>query len=82
MSGPKKQPAWALLNHPVLILVSILIGIFIGLFSKRISSLLAPIGEMYLYFIQMCVIPILIAAIVSSIAKIIQIGRASCRERV
>ena len=72
MSGPKKQPAWALLNHPVLILVSILIGIFIGLFSKRISSLLAPIGEMYLYFIQMCVIPILIAAIVSSIAKIIR----------
>lgn len=76
MNISKKSLSWDILNHPAVILGSIVIGILIGIYSKNTSAFLAPIGKMYLYFIQMCVIPILIAAIVSSIAKIIQTKEA------
>lgn len=66
----------AILKSPVTILVSVAAGILLGIFYPAIAKFLAPFGQMYLYFLQMCVIPILITAIASSIGSIIQTEEA------
>ena len=52
--------------------VGMAIGIVIGVVSKPLSAAIAPLGTMYLYFVQMTVIPIIVTAIVTSIAQIIR----------
>lgn len=61
-----------ILKHPLVILASIGIGIALGIWAKPVAVQLAPIGSLYLYFIQMCVFPILIVAISSSLATMIR----------
>lgn len=65
-----------LFKNPVTILLSVAIGIAIGVKAPSAAKVMAPFGQMYLYFLQMCVIPILITAIISSIGKIIQTKEA------
>jgi proton glutamate symport protein len=62
----------ALLKNPWTILLSIALGVVFGLWAKDAALLLAPLGEMYLFLIQMCVMPILVTAVVSSLANIIK----------
>ena len=78
-----------LVKHPITILLAVVAGSAVGVYNAVISrffgvpdfaGILAIAGDMYLFFLQMTVIPIIITAIASSLAK--QIGRASCRERV
>ncbi|BBM88743.1 hypothetical protein COTS27_00428 [Spirochaetota bacterium] len=61
-----------ILKNPLTIAASVAIGIYIGINFKEVAKTIAPFGNMYLYLLQMSVIPILISAIVSSIAKLIK----------
>ena len=61
-----------ILKHPITIFLSIIIGSLFGIFFKNQAIMLAPIGEIYLNFFQMSVIPILITAIVSSLAQLMK----------
>ncbi len=60
------------LLSPWTILIAVIIGISIGSYSQPMAAFLAPFGKMYLTFLQMCVIPILISAVSSSIGKLIR----------
>lgn len=61
----------AILKNPLVVLGSIAVGVFIGLNFKDLSLVLAPFGQMYLYLLQMCVIPILLTSIVASTGKLV-----------
>jgi proton glutamate symport protein len=68
-----------ILKHPLVILVSVVIGVLIGLYNAPISELfgvrsfaqiLSMPGQVYLFYLQMTVIPIIVTAIASSIGKL------------
>jgi len=59
-----------LFKHPITIMISIFAGIFSGIFLKRFSLDIKVVGSIYLTLLKMCVIPILITAIISSVAKL------------
>ena len=70
-----------LLKHPLTILISVAIGALIGLFNAPISGLfgvnnfaqaISFPGQLYLFYLQMTVIPIIITAISSSLGKLIR----------
>ncbi|MDR3013394.1 MAG: dicarboxylate/amino acid:cation symporter [Chitinispirillales bacterium] len=76
---------FAILKHPIAILSGVAIGVIIGLFNTKLSAFLgvknfAQIisfpGELYLFFLQMTVIPIVITAISSSLGKLMR-GQSS-----
>lgn len=50
---------------------SIVLGCFIGLVFKKFARQLDVFAEIFLSLLQMCVIPIIITAVVSSLAKIV-----------
>ena len=70
-----------LLKHPLVILSGVALGIVIGIFNIPISNslgmenfaeTLSLPGQLYLYFLQMTVIPIIITAISSSLGKLMR----------
>lgn len=69
---PAKASRAAVLKHPLVILLSIVVGVVIGILAKDVAKMLAPVGDLYLFFIQMSVYPILVSAIVSGLARLIQ----------
>ena len=78
---PVKASRATLLKHPLVILLSIIIGVVLGILAKDGAKTLAPIGDLYLFFIQMSVYPILVSAIVSGLARLIKArsaGATSC----
>jgi proton glutamate symport protein len=81
MSVQIKNQKGVILKHPLTILVSVGIGVVIGLCNRQISALFgisdfAAIftlpGQLYLYYIQMTVIPIIITAIASSLGRLMR----------
>src|SRR5688572_10415036 len=66
-----------ILLHPVAILAGIVLGGLYGWFDKGQSSFIGPIGEVYLRLLQMCVIPLLFTAVVTSLGKLFSSGAAS-----
>ena len=60
------------IKHPITLLLSIGLGVVFGLNCKSIAISLGAIGDAYLSFFQMTVIPILITAIVSSLGKLMK----------
>ncbi len=62
----------SLLKNPWIILLSVGLGVIFGLLAKDTALFLAPIGDMYLYLIQMSVLPILVTAVISSLALILR----------
>jgi len=71
----------SILKHPLTILAGVAIGVILGLLNGPISSALgmksfAEIisfpGQLYLFFLQMTVIPIVISAIASSLGKLMR----------
>lgn len=62
---------WSILKKPWFVFASMALGVFIGLVAKDLALQLAPIGELYLSFLKMCVLPIMIAAVVSSFGGLI-----------
>jgi len=69
---PQAARPTPLMKNPWIILLSIVAGVAYGLWAKPLAMLLAPLGDMYLIFIQMCIMPILVTAVVSSLAMIIK----------
>jgi proton glutamate symport protein len=70
-----------ILKHPLVILFSVVIGVLIGLYNTSISALFGVLsfaqiismpGQVYLFYLQMTVIPIIITAISSSIGKLMR----------
>ncbi|AFL68058.1 dicarboxylate/amino acid:cation symporter [Sulfurospirillum barnesii] len=59
------------LRTPYAIVIGTLFGIWIGIASKDISLLIAPVGEIYLTILQLCVFPILISAITVCVFKLL-----------
>jgi len=69
---PIKASRAAMLKHPLVILLSIVAGVVLGILAKDVAKMLAPVGDLYLFFIQMSVYPILVSAIVSGLARLIK----------
>ncbi|MDR1586119.1 MAG: cation:dicarboxylase symporter family transporter [Treponema sp.] len=70
-----------ILKHPLIILLSVMIGVLIGLYNAPISNffgvqsfaqLISMPGQVYLFYLQMTVIPIIITAISSSIGRLMR----------
>ena len=58
-------------TSPPVIALSIAGGIALGLLYKEAASAIAPLGQIYLNLLKMCILPILISAIVSSIGSLL-----------
>src|SRR3990167_7656516 len=59
------------LLHPGVIFFGIVLGIVIGLTSTRLPPHLAPLGRIYIALLQMCILPIVITAITSSLGHLL-----------
>jgi proton glutamate symport protein len=60
------------LKHPLVLMLSIGLGVLFGMYGKNLAIALGAIGDAYLSFFQMTVIPILITAIVSSLGRLMK----------
>ena len=72
MSGPlaKKNPLSGLMS-PWMVLASLLAGTWIGTHDQELAAKLAPMGDIYLALLEMCVLPILVTAIVSGLGRLL-----------
>ncbi len=60
----------AFLLSPGSVLLGMVTGIIIGIYFREMVPYLEPVGKIYISILQMCVIPILAAAIITSIGKL------------
>jgi proton glutamate symport protein len=68
------KKAW--LTKPWVIFLSIFLGIIIGSYDKSFAQKVQPIGQMYLTLLSMCILPIMITAVVSSLGQLLRTGMA------
>jgi proton glutamate symport protein len=54
------------------VVAGMVLGIVIGLYDKNLGARLAPAGNLYLAFLQMCVMPIMLGAITSSLGHMLR----------
>ena len=79
----KQQQSWISsfslewLRSPWAILISVILAIYTGTAHKEMATLLAPLGDFYLGLLKMCVLPILLAAITTSIGKLMRSSNAA-----
>ncbi|MEM9264296.1 MAG: cation:dicarboxylase symporter family transporter [Cyanobacteria bacterium P01_F01_bin.13] len=79
----KQQQPWSStlslnwLRSPWAILISVVLAIYMGTAHKETATLLAPLGSFYLGLLKMCVLPILLAAITTSIGKLMRSSNAA-----
>lgn len=55
--------------YSILMFIFIALGIFIGFYYPHLATLLAPWGKLYISFLKMCILPIIVTSILSSIGK-------------
>ncbi|MEN6328192.1 MAG: cation:dicarboxylase symporter family transporter, partial [Syntrophomonas sp.] len=60
---------WDYLKKPWIILSGVVVGALIGLFCPALGIKLAPLGNAYISLLSMCVIPIMVTAIITSISR-------------
>ncbi len=65
------------LRSPWAILISVVLAIYVGTAHQEFAILLAPLGNFYLGLLKMCVLPILLAAITTSIGRLMQSSHAA-----
>jgi len=70
----KSIQRWLL--SPWIILPSIVGGAAIGLLNAPLATLIAPFGEIYLKLLQMCVLPLMITAVITSLGNMLHTGEA------
>lgn len=70
------RPLQDWLLSPWVIVPSIAIGILIGVWNQPIALALSPFGNLYLRLLQMCVLPLVITAIITSLGNMLQAGTA------
>jgi len=61
----------ASLQTPWAIFMGIAAGVIIGIFYKPLAAAIAPGGTIFLSMLQMCVLPIMFAAVASSLANLL-----------
>jgi len=61
-----------IMEHPATVMTGISAGFAIGVYWSEMAALLAPIGKMYLAFLNMCILPIIMTAVISGLAHIIR----------
>ncbi len=61
-----------ILLDPKTILGAVIGGFIIGLFARPVGEAMLPIGTIYIAFLSMCLMPILITAIVTGIARLLR----------
>ena len=66
-----KRSNWDILLSPWMVFSGIIGGILVGVFYKSFAGKISFIGEIYLALLQMCILPILITAILSSIGRLL-----------
>jgi proton glutamate symport protein len=67
---PEKKPLIKWLRSPWTTLLSAALGIYIGTFNHALAQFIAPIGTVYLGLLKVCVLPILMAAITTSVGRL------------
>ncbi len=70
----KKMPGFfqgKYLKHPVTLIASLSIGVIIGLFFPILAKMMAPIGQIYLSLLKMCVLPIVLFSITLRIGQLV-----------
>lgn len=60
------------LKNPLTLISFLFLGILCGIYYKNFSFQISILGNIYLSLLKMCVIPILITAIISSVARLFQ----------
>ena len=65
------------LRSPWAILFSVVLSVYVGTTHPAIAVLLAPIGDLYLGLLKMCVLPILLAAITTSLGRLMASSNAA-----
>ncbi|MDH3403728.1 MAG: dicarboxylate/amino acid:cation symporter [Acidobacteriota bacterium] len=71
MSAAPAQGRWESLRRLVPIVAAVAGGVAIGTWAEGVGSVLAPFGTLYLSLLLMCVIPIIGAAVVSSLGRLV-----------
>ncbi len=59
------------LRHPAVIVLSFVAGILFGLYAGDLAARLQPVGSIYLFLLQMTVIPVLTFALITSVARLV-----------
>ena len=72
----KKRPI-DFLRSPWVVFSGMIAGIIIGIKYDALALKLAPFGNIYLSLLQMCIVPIMITAVVSSIGRLLTTAQAS-----
>jgi proton glutamate symport protein len=63
-----------LMLNPWMIVAGIVAGGLIGWFNPDLAAQIAPLGDLYISLLQMCVIPILLTAVISSLTRLFMSG--------
>ena len=51
---------------------SILLGLYLGVYQKGVASAIAPIGDLYLGLLRMCILPFLLAVVTVSLGRLLR----------
>lgn len=73
----RKIDRYQWLTSPWAILAGITAGAAVGAFNKDLAGYLMPVGKLFLALLQMTVLPIMICAVVSSLANLLRSKAAS-----
>lgn len=76
MTDASYKLAAKVLLHPASVFAGLLLGGIYGWFDKGGTPFIAPLGDLYLRLLQMCVIPLLFAAVATSLGKLFASGSA------
>lgn len=61
----------AAFKSPWLIFAGMLAGVLLGLFNEELALKLTPLGDIFIAFLSMCVIPIMATAIITSVGRLL-----------
>ena len=76
MNSENKTPkkTFSFLLSPWAIIAGLATGFILGIFFPNLSGKMSPIGTGYLSLLKMCIIPIMVSAIISSVTKLFSSG--------
>lgn len=72
MPARERLRRWA--ASPWVLLASVGVGAGLGLWAPRAARMAAPVGEVYLDLLTMCVLPVMMTALVSAVARALGSG--------
>lgn len=71
-SSIKNRLQWLL--SPWFLIACLAAGVLLGVYLPNTAERAAPAGDLYLRLLQMCVLPIMVTAIISSVARLMSSG--------